>query len=169
MASSRHLEIEHKYDVSVDAVIPDLSGIEGIERIGEPTEHVLVASYFDTADLDLARHHVTLRRRRGGSDEGWHLKIETGADHREEHQLPLGRSASRVPAAFIDPVRWIVRDRALGAVARVRTTRIEWPLLDAASRTLALLSDDTVTGERLPHTDPGRGETVQHWRAWAKR
>jgi len=77
MASSRHLEIEHKYDVSVDAVIPDLSGIEGIERIGEPTEHVLVASYFDTADLDLARHHVTLRRRRGGSDEGWHLKIET--------------------------------------------------------------------------------------------
>jgi CHAD domain-containing protein len=166
MASSRHLEIEHKYDVSVDAVIPDLSGIEGIERIGEPTEHVLVASYFDTADLDLARHHVTLRRRRGGSDEGWHLKIETGADHREEHQLPLGRSASRVPAAFIDPVRWIVRDRTLGAVARVRTTRIEWPLLDAAGRTLALLSDDTVTGERLPHTDPGRGETVQHWREW---
>ena len=166
MASSPHLEIERKYDVSIDAVVPDLSGIGGVERVGEPKEHALVASYFDTADLDLAKHHITLRRRGGGTDEGWHLKIETAADQREEHQLPLGRSAGRVPVALIDRVRWIVRDRALAVVARVSTARIEWPLLDATGETLALLSDDTVTGERPPQADTGREGTVQQWREW---
>ena len=33
------------------------------------------ALYFDTADLALAARRITLRRRDGGADEGWHLKL----------------------------------------------------------------------------------------------
>ena len=39
----------------------------------EPTEFALSATYYDTADLRLARSGLTLRRRSGGTDAGWHL------------------------------------------------------------------------------------------------
>src|SRR4051812_42639837 len=34
------------------------------------------ATYFDTADLRLARAGLTLRRQTGGEDAGWHLQID---------------------------------------------------------------------------------------------
>ena len=44
----RVLEKEHKYDVDVDLVLPDLDGVKGIAEITEPLEHVLEATCFDT-------------------------------------------------------------------------------------------------------------------------
>ncbi|MGT2464242.1 CYTH domain-containing protein [Sinomonas atrocyanea] len=44
--------------------------------------------YFDTADLALAAHGMTLRRRTGGTDAGWHLKIALGPGRREEVRDP---------------------------------------------------------------------------------
>ncbi|MEO9197762.1 MAG: CYTH domain-containing protein, partial [Antricoccus sp.] len=66
-------EIERKYDVPAGTPLPDLADIEGVQ-VGSPVEHLLEATYFDTVDLALARARITLRRRTGGDDAGWHLK-----------------------------------------------------------------------------------------------
>src|SRR5512144_1290328 len=55
-----------------------------------PAEFVLSAVYYDTEDLRLARAGITLRRRSGGSDDGWHLKLPAGRDARDEVRLPAG-------------------------------------------------------------------------------
>ena len=70
----------------------------------EPTEFALSATY-DTADLRLARSGLTLRRRRGGSDDGWHLKLPAGADARDEVRLPLGPGQAAGAAGGADPGR----------------------------------------------------------------
>jgi inorganic triphosphatase YgiF len=44
-----------------------------------PDEEQLEAEYYDTDDLRLISAGITLRRRRGGDDAGWHLKLPLGA------------------------------------------------------------------------------------------
>ena len=58
--TSGHLEVETKYDVDVGFVVPDLSGIPGVTTVDAPVEHLLEASYFDTADLRLLRAGLAL-------------------------------------------------------------------------------------------------------------
>lgn len=140
-------ETERKYDVPAGFTLPALPGT-GEERI-----HELDATYFDTDDLRLARHRRTLRRRAGGTDEGWHLKTPGEGSSRTEHRLPI--DGDDVPGELLDEVRAIVRDAALRPVARLRTRRRETPLSDADGRTLALIEQDEVTAE----TDDG----AQQW------
>lgn len=134
-------ETERKYDVPADFVLPDLPGA------GDGATHELDATYFDTADLRLAHHERTLRRRTGGSDAGWHLKTPGHGSSRTEHRLPLGRSADDVPTDLLKEVRALVRDNPLRPVARLRTHRLETPVRDARGRTRALIAQDTVTAE----------------------
>ncbi|MCE3244152.1 MAG: metal-chelation protein, partial [Arthrobacter sp.] len=97
------LETEKKYDVGPGAAMPALQDISGVGRVGEPSEAVLEAVYFDTADLALAARRITLRRRTGGTDAGWHLKLapegnqssQGGGDsvpQRQEIHAPLGQA-----------------------------------------------------------------------------
>jgi CHAD domain-containing protein len=140
-------ETERKYDVPADFALPTLEGV------GEARTHELDATYFDTADLRLARNRRTLRRRSGGTDAGWHLKTPGDGSSRTEHRLPL--SGEDVPGELRDEVRAIVRDAELRPVARLRTRRLETPLCDDDGRTLALIEQDEVTAE----TDDGE----QRW------
>ena len=140
-------ETERKYDVPAGFALPDLPGT------GEERTHELDATYFDTDDLRLARHRRTLRRRAGGTDEGWHLKTPGEGSSRTEHRLPI--DGDDVPGELLGEVRSIVRDAPLRPVARLRTRRRETPLCDADGRTLALIEQDEVTAE----TDDG----AQHW------
>ncbi|WP_230008361.1 CYTH domain-containing protein, partial [Microbacterium sp. Bi128] len=78
------LETEQKYDAGTSAALPDLQEIEGVDHVAEPVTDQLEAVYFDTPALVLAARRITLRRRTGGADEGWHLKLPAGADQREE-------------------------------------------------------------------------------------
>jgi uncharacterized protein YjbK len=64
--------------------------------VAEPDQHQLEAVYYDTADLALAAGRITLRRRTGGDDAGWHLKFPAGSGELQEVRLPLGR-ATRNP------------------------------------------------------------------------
>ena len=96
MGSVRHDEVERKLDVGAATILPTLTGVDGVATMGQPVEHHLEATYFDTADLDLARHGVTLRRRTGGDDAGWHVKLPRGKDTRTEVRRPLG-GATRGP------------------------------------------------------------------------
>ena len=143
----RYSEVERKFDADPGMSLPDLTGEAG--SVGEARESQLDATYFDTADARLARHHITLRRRTGGDDAGWHLKLPAGQDERTEVRLSLGRATRTVPAALVREVRAIAGDRPLVPIATLHTTRIERRLLDADGNALAAIADDTVRGQRL--------------------
>ncbi len=153
----RYSEVERKFDVDPGASLPDLSGAASVS---EAVESKLDATYFDTVDGRLGRHQITLRRRTGGEDAGWHLKLPAAADERIEVRLPLGRATRKVPVALAREVRALVRDRPLVPIALLETARTERRLLDAAGNTLATVADDTVRGKRL---GDGAGQ-VSIWR-----
>jgi len=144
-----HREVEVKYDVDDALTLPELGHMPGVSAVDKPVEHTLVATYFDTADLRLAAARTTLRRRTGGEDAGWHIKLPLSGGDRQEVHSPLGRATKTVPQSLLGPVRAIVRDRKLVPVARVSTTRTAHRLLDAAGLVLAEVSDDRVTAQAL--------------------
>jgi CHAD domain-containing protein len=161
MGATRQDEVERKYDVGGATVLPPLDDVDGVASVGQPVETRLVAVYFDTAGLDLARRGITLRRRTGGYDAGWHLKLPSGSDTRTEVRLPPGLATTTVPAELLDPVRAVVRDRALAPVVRLSTRRLERDLVDEDGTVLAQVCDDEVHAERL--LGPARNED---WREW---
>jgi CHAD domain-containing protein len=145
-------EAELKFDVPPDFELPPLTDTAGVTEMAPAETHELDATYFDTADLLLARHRRTLRRRTGGSDAGWHLKTPGDGTSRTEHRLPLGDDADTVPPELVSEVRAIIRSAELRPVARLRTRRVETPLRDDSGRTLALVEQDEVRAE----TDDGQ-------------
>jgi CHAD domain-containing protein len=155
-----HREVERKFDAEPGTALPDLASVAGVAGAGQPVSAHLEATYHDTARLDLARHRVTLRRRTGGDDEGWHLKLPVGADERLELREPLGESTTAPPAALTDEVRALLRGRPLAPVAVLRTERTEHPLLDAEGDVLAVLADDLVQAQQLL----GDTVVVSRWR-----
>lgn len=166
MGRSQQDEIERKYDVGVETVFPNLAEVGLVAGVGQPQELRLEAVYFDTAGLDLARHGVTLRRRTGGHDAGWHLKLPKGGDARTEVHEPLGEDDSEtVPDSLLGQVRAIVRDRPLRPVARLATTRREYALHDGEGAVLATVCDDEVRAERLGGAGDASAAS-QEWREW---
>ena len=97
----QHLEIEAKYDLAAEADLPDLTEVEGVDAVRQQPAVTLTATYYDTADHALLRRGVTLRRREGGADEGWHLKVKVARGERLELRRPLGRGAVP-PTALTD-------------------------------------------------------------------
>ena len=152
-------EIERKYEVDEATIVPPLVDIPGVSAIRQPVELDLAAVYFDTDTLDLSRQGTTLRRRTGGEDAGWHLKVSEGNDTRTELQAPLTGDSEAVPAELLEPVRAVVRDRALAPIARVLTRRRQSDLVGEDDVVLAQVCDDEVRAERL--RSPSQ---VQQWR-----
>jgi CHAD domain-containing protein len=160
MAATQQDEIERKYDVGSETALPDLGSIDGVEAVAQFI-HDLEAVYFDTVGLDLARNGITLRRRAGGNDAGWHLKLPRGGDTRTEVRLPSPGSEDQIPDELLEPVRAVVRDRELVPVVRISTRRREYTLQGEGASVLAHVCDDEVRGHRL--IDP---PTVREWREW---
>ncbi|ADB29726.1 CHAD domain containing protein [Kribbella flavida DSM 17836] len=158
MSPTEQVEIETKYDVDEHAMLPALHELPGVDRVEQPVELGLEAVYFDTAGLDLAANKVTLRRRTGGEDDGWHLKLPA-ARGRLEIQHPLGRSVRNVPIQVVRAVRVHVRDKELVPVVTLATRRIVHRLLSADGEVLAEVSDDHVTAT----VD---GSEPESWREW---
>jgi inorganic triphosphatase YgiF len=156
-----HLEIESKYDVDEHFVLPDLADLPGVVA-DEPVEHLLDAVYHDTGDLRLLRSRVTLRRRTGGEDAGWHLKLPAGAARRELH-APLGRGVKKAPEALIEPVAGILRGAATAPVVALKTRRLVTVLRDDAGRAVAEVADDMVTAT-LFAPGPDEPTEVHAWR-----
>jgi CHAD domain-containing protein len=161
MANTSWTEVERTYDVDSTTVLPTMVGVEGVARVGQAVELELEAVYFDTVGLDLARRGVTVRRRTGGADAGWHLKLPGVGDARIELRRPLGRATRAVPGPLVEPVRALVRARQLVPVARIATRRLEHALLDAGDAVLARVCDDHVRTEQL-HV----GDRLDEWREW---
>lgn len=142
-------ETERKYDIDDAVALLDPSGLVGLEAGPEAHEQLLEAVYFDTPDLRLLRNGVTLRRRTGGHDEGWHLKLPAGAESRDEIRVPLGRAKRRPPARLVRLTRLYTRDAQLAPVARLDTRRRRWVLSDPQGRELAELVEDRVHADTL--------------------
>lgn len=152
-------EIERKYEAIEGLELLDPAELLGFDAATGPDEQQLEAVYFDTADLRLVRAGVTLRRRRGGSDAGWHLKLPIDKDSREELRLPLGRSARRPPAELVALTRVYTRGAVLVPVAELSTRRSRWVLADPTGRILAELVDDHVRARTM-----GAQTTTVAWR-----
>ncbi|KRF40226.1 hypothetical protein ASG96_04785 [Terrabacter sp. Soil810] len=161
MAASQHDETERKFDVETRTVLPNLTSAEGVSSVDQPSEFQLEAVYFDTPDYDLARARITLRRRTGGTDAGWHLKLPAGPDTRTEIREPLGPVGGDVPDQLRTRVGAIARARPLAPIAIVNTTRREYALRDAEGAVVARVCDDAVLGQLL-----GDDEPDQTWREW---
>lgn len=146
----KQLEIERKFDIAEGAALPALGDVV---QLGQARQHRMRAVYLDTVDLLLIRHRITLRRREGGSDEGWHLKLPRGLARLEVH-APLGDGAgrTRVPDGHVEAASAALPetlpegpDGALVPVAVLRTLRTEIDLLDDEGHVVAQLCDDVVT------------------------
>lgn len=157
--ASRHTETERKFAVTDDTVSPSFEGLSSVARTERSDPQHLDAVYYDTADHDLAAHRVTLRRRTGGPDAGWHLKLPASRDSRTEVRLPLGETDEAVPDELRDVVLAIVRDRALAPVARISTVRTVDELHGQSGSALAEFCDDQVTASAV-------GGDEQTWREW---
>jgi CHAD domain-containing protein len=156
-----HLEIETKYDVDDRFVVPDLAGLSAVSA-DEPVEHLLEAVYHDTADLRLLRAGVTLRRRTGGPDAGWHLKLPAGRGRRELF-APLGRAVKKPPRALVAPLAGILRGAPTAPVVALRTRRVVTVLRDPDGRAVAEVADDTVTATGYAAA-PDEPTEVHAWR-----
>jgi inorganic triphosphatase YgiF len=152
--TGKHLETEQKYDAAADFVLPDLNGLDGRAKATGRHRYFLSATYFDTEDLDLIKNRVTLRRRVGGPDEGWHLKLPVRKDTRQEVRLPLSAGeAGTVPAQLAAQVEDITAGRPLHPIAILDTERTVVTLTGQADEPLAEVADDLVTARRLD--EPG--------------
>ncbi|MDG4666394.1 CYTH and CHAD domain-containing protein [Mycobacterium sp. 236(2023)] len=161
--TSSYTETERKFEVVESTVSPSFDGLSTVARVERSPSQSLSAVYFDTPDRDLARNKITLRRRTGGTDAGWHLKLPAGADTRTEVHAPLSDDESReqpeVPESLRDVVLAIVRDRPVAPVARIDTTRIVELLYAPDGSALAEFCDDHVTASAI-------GGNELYWREW---
>src|ERR1700722_15273515 len=166
---SRYLEVERKFDVGESTSSPSFAGLADILRVERLPTQSLDAVYFDTPARDLAAKRITLRRRTGGVDAGWHLKLPAGPDARTEVRAPLSAANGRangaqqgVPTELLDVVLAIVRDRPVSPVARISTRRKVHLLYGADDAVLAEFCDDQVTAGQ------GADGTIaeQRWREW---
>lgn len=157
------LEVETKYDVPPDAAVPGLGGLPHVDRVAEPAAVDLDAAYFDTAGLDLLGLGITLRRRRGGDDAGWHLKLpdEVGRHELREPLTPDGA----VPRSFRAILAGVLRGARLREVGTIATHREVTALLDPSGQVLAELCDDHVTAVRRLLRGASAARDVV-WREW---
>lgn len=163
---TRQIGIGTKLELEPGASLPSLARRKrlvaaGIVGVGEPRAHHLDAVYYDTDRLDLLRSKITLRRRTGGPDAGWHLKLPAVEGARTGIGLPLSAGdGAVVPAAIGDLVVGAARGRPLAPVARILNERVVHHLLDGDGEVLVEVADDHVTGIGLVD---GRRDT-RRWR-----
>ena len=165
---NRHIEVERKFDVPEATVFPSFEGLSAVGRVERQPAQSLDAVYFDTPRRDLNAHRITLRRRTGGSDAGWHLKLPAGPEARTEVHAPMDSTTEggdSVPAELLDIVLAIVRDRPLNPVARISTTRNVVLLFGGDGAALAEFCDDEVSAWAFGSGDSEGGEE-QRWHEW---
>jgi CHAD domain-containing protein len=157
-----HQEIERSFSPGPGDELPDLTALGAVVAVEPAGEDELDATYYDAPGLPLLRAGVTLRRRAGGDDEGWHLKLPGATSStRTELQEGLGAGGGRPPAELGDLVAGWTRGIALAPVARIRTKRRTSRLVGADGGVLAEVAEDEVEG--LPAQ---LGGERRRWREW---
>lgn len=145
MADSKR-EIERKYEATGATRLPDLSRVAGVAAVDHRGVRHLDAVYYDTEDLRLAADSLTLRRRTGGDDAGWHLKFPVATGIRDEIGAPL---SDTLPPELAALIRSRVRHTAVVPVVRLRSARDVHHLTGPDGGLLAEIAVDGVRAERL--------------------
>jgi CHAD domain-containing protein/adenylate cyclase class IV len=154
-----HEERELKFDVPDQFQMPPSAALAkagGAAASARTSTVDLASTYYDTADRALLRQRITLRRREGDTDTGWHLKVPHD-DARTEIRLPL-EAGENVPAQLAELVSGLTLGEPVRPIATVRTIR-QLTSIYGGDSLLAEVADDTVHGAAL-------GETAQlsEWR-----
>ncbi len=143
-----HREVERKLRVPSDFVVPDLVSEGIVASITPVASFDMAAVYHDTPSLSLFRWRATLRRREGGTDAGWHLKLPVAgapSTSRDEIRLPLlAGTVGSVPAALVDIVSPLIRGERLIPQVTVRTNRTPQVLHAGDGAPFLELVDDSV-------------------------
>lgn len=143
-------EVERKLTVPEAFTIDEV--LEALSTIGEVSverRRTLNAVYYDTDDFRLAKSRVTLRRRTGGTDSGWHLKLpalDASSDARVEQVLPLSAGRpGRVPAALASAVVALTGGAPLAPLATQQTRRTPYVVHTASGQPGVEIVDDRVS------------------------
>ena len=150
------LEREEKFEVDPGWMLPDVG--EFVPDGGKVVEDVrrLESTYFDTPERRLLEFGVTLRRRVGGGETGWQLKVPAGSARTE---LQSKSTRPTIPKDFSGAVAGLRGDRELLPVATVSTTRTARRVVDADGEVLFEIADDDVATTTL-----GEDATARAWR-----
>jgi CHAD domain-containing protein len=149
-------EREDKFEVDPDWVLPQVRDL--LPNGGRVDQEVrrLENTYFDTSSAGLRLFGVTLRRRVGGSETGWQLKVPNGTVRTE---LQSGSRGRTLPVALAKGVAGLLAGESLDPVARIVTTRTAYRLLNADGELVLEIADDQV------ESGPPNGESTLHsWR-----
>nr|WP_296769806.1 CYTH and CHAD domain-containing protein [Rhodococcus sp. (in: high G+C Gram-positive bacteria)] len=137
-------EREDKFDAAADFVLPPLEQVTTEGGSAETSEVQLISTYYDTDELDLLRRGITVRRRRGDADTGWHAKVPA-EKARTEIRLPLGQGDDEtVPDELAGILRGAALGKPLHQVATLVSLRRVHVLSDSDGGVVAELADDSV-------------------------
>lgn len=136
-------ERELKLAATPDFRMPSVYGLVGpIVRQSPPERNE--TTYYDTADLRLARWGASLRHRPG---EGWTVKLpaERDAPFLVRPEIVFEGNGSTPPSAAVELVRGFVRREQLHESVRMTTVRRRTGLHDAGGQLIAAVVDDAVS------------------------
>ncbi len=149
-------EQEDKFEVDQDWVMPPVADL--VPDGGRLDQEVrkLHNTYFDTPGAGLRLFGITLRRRIGGSETGWQLKVPTGSARTE---LQSGSQEKTLPPPLTEGVEGLLAGESLDPVATIVTARTAYRLLDADGELVLEIADDQV------QSGPPDGKSMLHsWR-----
>ena len=145
--ATTHREVERKFRVHGLFSMPDLTGLA--PHVQTLPAFSMTAVYHDTSELSLFRWGITLRRREGGGDQGWHMKLPVaGADGttRDEMHVPLDAGGvGAVPGALVQVVSPLLHELPLEPVIVLATERTPTVMSSADGTPLVEVVDDVVT------------------------
>ena len=149
-------EQETKFEVDTDWVMPPVADL--VPEGGRLDQDVrkLHNTYFDTPGAGLRLFGITLRRRIGGSETGWQLKVPSGSARTE---LQSGSHEKTLPPPLTEGVQGLLAGESLDAVATIVTARTAYQLLNADGELVLEIADDQV------QSGPPDGKSMLHsWR-----
>ena len=149
-------ELEDKFEVDADWLLPPIADL--VPDGGRLDQDVrrLENTYFDTPSAGLRLFGVTLRRRVGGSETGWQLKVPNGTARTE---LQSGSRAKKLPAGLANSVTGLRAGERLDQVATMVTTRTAYRVIDARNELVLEIADDQVESAR-----PDGASMLHSWR-----
>lgn len=160
MRVGKRVEREVAFTVRSSWEVPDLSTVVPDGGSVETMTAQLEARYFDTADSTLQRLGVTLRRRTGGDDPGWHLNIPTAGQAQSE--IRSGARRTTVPESLLRRIGGVIAAQPLAEVAMISTERQVHRVVDGSCVVVVEVADDTMTGRAsAPGGEQGRWREVE--------
>jgi CHAD domain-containing protein len=156
------VEREAKLMAPAGLGMPDLNElVPGTRAVTQPVER-LDATYYDTADLRLARSGITLRHRDGETGPPWTVKLPEDGPGSDlvRREIRFEGSSDHVPNPAADLVLATTRAVALESVARLTTVRRPVEIRDGQGQLLAEVVDDTVSVSH-DHHPVGRFREVE--------